>query len=142
MAGIRTVCDRLFLGTDSAPHAVGRKESACGCAGVFSAHCALELCAARDIRPRNSGAIRLRNSLDAPCCTSRRYAEAFEEAGCLDHLEAFASTNGANFYGLPLNEGTVTLKREAWTAPATLPFGDEVVVPFRGGETVQWRLQR
>ena len=82
------------------------------------------------------------NSLDAPCCTSRRYAEAFEEAGCLDHLEAFASTNGANFYGLPLNEGTVTLKREAWTAPATLPFGDEVVVPFRGGETVQWRLQR
>ncbi len=90
----------------------------------------------------NSGAIRLRNSLDAPCCTSRRYAEAFEEAGCLDHLEAFASTNGANFYGLPLNEGTVTLKREAWTAPATLPFGDEVVVPFRGGETVQWRLQR
>ena len=75
-------------------------------------------------------------------CTSRRYAEAFEEAGCLDHLEAFASTNGANFYGLPLNEGTVTLKREAWTAPATLPFGDEVVVPFRGGETVQWRLQR
>ena len=77
-----------------------------------------------------------------PVCTSRRYAEAFEEAGCLDHLEAFASTNGANFYGLPLNEGTVTLKREAWTAPATLPFGDEVVVPFRGGETVQWRLQR
>ena len=83
-----------------------------------------------------------RNSPDAPCSTSRRYAEAFEEAGCLDHLEAFASTNGANFYGLPLNEGTVTLKREAWTAPATLPFGDEVVVPFRGGETVQWRLQR
>ena len=82
------------------------------------------------------------NSPDAPCSTSRRYAEAFEEAGCLDHLEAFASTNGANFYGLPLNEGTVTLKREAWTAPATLPFGDEVVVPFRGGETVQWRLQR
>ena len=82
-----------------------------------------------------------RNSLDAPM-HGRRYAEAFEEAGCLDHLEAFASTNGANFYGLPLNEGTVTLKREAWTAPATLPFGDEVVVPFRGGETVQWRLQR
>ena len=94
------------------------------------------------IRARDSGGIRRRNSLDAPCCTSRRYAEAFEEAGCLDHLEAFASTNGANFYGLPLNEGTVTLKREAWTAPATLPFGDEVVVPFRGGETVQWRLQR
>ena len=60
LAGIRTGCDRLFLGTDSAPHAVGRKESACGCAGVFSAHCALELCAARDIRRRNSGAIRLR----------------------------------------------------------------------------------
>ena len=86
---------------------------------------------------RNYGAI-----LSTRQCTSRRYAEAFEEAGCLDHLEAFASTNGANFYGLPLNEGTVTLKREAWTAPATLPFGDEVVVPFRGGETVQWRLQR
>ena len=141
MAGIRTGCDRLFLGTDSAPHAVGRKESACGCAGVFSAHCALELCAARKFGRaqfwRKSAQI-----IDAPCSTSRRYAEAFEEAGCLDHLEAFASTNGANFYGLPLNEGTVTLKREAWTAPATLPFGDEVVVPFRGGETVQWRLQR
>ena len=96
-------------------------------------------------RARFGGAILAqlwRNSLDAPCSTSRRYAEAFEEAGCLDHLEAFASTNGANFDGLPLNEGTVTLKREAWTAPATLPFGDEVVVPFRGGETVQWRLQR
>ena len=93
------------------------------------------------IRPRDSGAIRVRKCSDAPL-HGRRYAEAFEEAGCLDHLEAFASTNGANFYGLPLNEGTVTLKREAWTAPATLPFGDEVVVPFRGGETVQWRLQR
>ncbi len=95
-------------------------------------------------RARYSAARFWRNSaqISTRPCTSRRYAEAFEEAGCLDHLEAFASTNGANFYGLPLNEGTVTLKREAWTAPATLPFGDEVVVPFRGGETVQWRLQR
>ena len=123
----------------AAAHA--RWVGACGCAGVFSAHCALELCAARKFGRaqfwRKSAQI-----IDAPCSTSRRYAEAFEEAGCLDHLEAFASTNGANFYGLPLNDGTVTLKREAWAAPATLPFGDEVVVPFRGGETVQWRLQR
>ena len=100
-------------------------------------------CAARDSAARFWRDSCAQSLLTRQCqCTSRRYAEAFEEAGCLDHLEAFASTNGANFYGLPLNEGTVTLKREAWTAPATLPFGDEVVVPFRGGETVQWRLQR
>ena len=102
---------KYFLGTDSAPHAGGAKESACGCAGCYSAHAAIEL-----------------------------YAEAFEHSGALDRLEAFASFHGADFYGLPRNTATVTLKREAWVVPATYPFGEHTVVPLRAGETMRWRL--
>jgi dihydroorotase len=102
---------RFFLGTDSAPHSRRRKECGCGAAGVFCAHAALEL-----------------------------YAEAFEAAGALDRLEAFASQRGADFYGLPRSTRTVTLVREAWPVPACYPFGDDVVVPLRAGETVAWRV--
>ena len=102
---------KFFLGTDSAPHAKGNKESACGCAGIFSAHAALEL-----------------------------YAEAFENANALDKFEAFASLNGANFYGLPLNTKKVKIEKEEWTLPETLPFGDAVVVPLRAGTKLAWRL--
>ncbi|NLG77237.1 MAG: dihydroorotase [Xanthomonadaceae bacterium] len=102
---------RFFLGTDSAPHARHTKENACGCAGIFSAHAALEL-----------------------------YAEAFEQAGRLDRLQAFASERGADFYGLPRNTSKITLVRETWTPPAAYPFGEEEIVPFRAGETIAWRL--
>jgi len=102
---------RFFLGTDSAPHAKGAKESACGCAGVYSAPVALPL-----------------------------YARAFEQAGRLDRLEAFASQRGADFYGLPRNGSTVTLERRPWQVPATLPFGSSEIVPMCAGETVEWRL--
>ena len=102
---------RFFLGTDSAPHAQGAKENACGCAGCYSAPVALEL-----------------------------YAEAFEDAGMLERLEGFASRFGADFYGLPRNAGTVTLVREAWDVPADCAFGAERIVPLRAGETVRWRL--
>ena len=103
---------RLFLGTDSAPHAAALKEqSVCG-AGCFTAPVALEL-----------------------------YAEAFEAAGALHHLEAFASFNGADFYGLPRNAGSVTLERKAQHLPETLPFGDAVIKPLRAGETLNWKLQ-
>lgn len=103
---------RFFLGTDSAPHAAALKEqSVCG-AGCFTALSALEL-----------------------------YAEAFEAAGALQHLEAFASFHGPAFYGLPRNEGTVTLKRQPWTLPDTLPFGDASLKPLRAGETLNWRMQ-
>jgi dihydroorotase len=102
---------RFFLGTDSAPHARHAKESACGCAGIFNAPYALE-----------------------------SYAEVFEEEGALDRLEAFASENGPRFYGLPLNEGTVTLVRESGTVPDTLDaFGTELV-PFHAGTAMRWRL--
>jgi dihydroorotase len=102
---------KFFLGTDSAPHAAALKEnSVCG-AGCYTAPAALEL-----------------------------YAEAFEEAGALDKLEAFASLHGADFYGLPRNRGTVTLKREPWELPETVPFGDTVLKPLRGGETLNWKL--
>jgi len=102
----------FFLGTDSAPHAAVMKEqSVCG-AGCYTAPAALEL-----------------------------YAEAFEGAGALDKLEGFASHHGADFYGLPRNTGTVTLKREAWVLPETLPFGDATIKPLRGGETLNWKLQ-
>lgn len=103
---------RFFLGTDSAPHARQAKETACGCAGIFSAHAALEL-----------------------------YAEAFDSVGRLDRLEAFASERGADFYGLPRNEGTVTLVRGGWKVPPVYPFGESVVVPFRSGETILWQLE-
>jgi dihydroorotase len=103
---------KFFLGTDSAPHARHAKEAACGCAGCFTALSALEL-----------------------------YAEAFERAGALDKLEAFASFNGADFYRLPRNEGTVTLEKTAWTPPASLPCGDGELVPLGGGETLAWKLR-
>ena len=102
---------KFFLGTDSAPHARVLKEHACGCAGCYTAHAALEL-----------------------------YAEAFEAAGALDRLEAFASFYGADFYQLPRNTGRVTLKRENWTPPAEYAFGSETVVPLRAGESLRWRL--
>jgi dihydroorotase len=102
---------RFFLGTDSAPHAAALKEqSVCG-AGCYTAPAALEL-----------------------------YAEAFEAAGALDRFEAFASLNGPAFYGLPPNEDRVTLRREAWTLPERLAFGEADVKPLRGGETLAWRL--
>jgi dihydroorotase len=104
---------RFFLGTDSAPHPRSGKERACGCAGIYSAHAALEL-----------------------------YAEVFEDAGALDRLEGFASWFGADFYGLPRNRERVTLVREAWTVPDELEFGDETLVPLRAGESVRWRLER
>ena len=102
---------KFFLGTDSAPHASNAKQSACGCAGCYTAHAALEL-----------------------------YAEAFETAGALDKLEAFASFHGADFYGLPRNGDTVTLTREAWTVPAEYTFGSHAVVPLNAGQTMRWRL--
>jgi dihydroorotase len=102
---------KFFLGTDSAPHPAHLKEHASGCAGCYTAHAALEL-----------------------------YAEAFDSAGALDKLEAFASFNGPAFYGLPRNQGTVTLRREPWTAPDGYPFGDAVVKPLRGGELLNWRV--
>lgn len=102
---------RFFLGTDSAPHAAALKEqSVCG-AGCYTAPAALEM-----------------------------YAEAFEEAGALDQLEAFASFNGADFYGLPRNTGSVTLQRQDWQLPETLPFGDATIKPLRGGDTLRWKL--
>ena len=102
---------RFFLGTDSAPHARHTKESACGCAGVFSAHAAIEL-----------------------------YAEAFDLAGRLDRLEAFASERGPDFYDLPRNKDSIVLERAAWQPPATYPFAQDELVPFRAGEPVTWRL--
>ena len=102
---------RFFLGTDSAPHALGEKENACGCAGVYSAHAALEL-----------------------------YAEAFEQAGALDRLEGFASHHGAAFYGLARNPGILRLRREPWQVPEQYPFGASHVVPLAAGTRLQWRL--
>jgi dihydroorotase len=102
---------KFFLGTDSAPHPRGAKEAACGCAGVYTAHAAIEL-----------------------------YAAAFEEAGALERLEGFASVFGAQFYGLPLNRETITLAREEWRVAERLPFGAEELVPLRAGETVPWKL--
>jgi dihydroorotase len=102
---------KFFLGTDSAPHPRADKEAACGCAGIYTAHAALEL-----------------------------YAIAFEEAGALDKLEGFASVFGARFYGLPVNEDTVTLMRSEWIVPQRLKFGDHELVPLRAGETLPWKL--
>jgi len=104
---------RFFLGTDSAPHERGAKEAACGCAGMFTAHAALEL-----------------------------YAEAFDQAGCLDRLEPFASHFGADFYGLPRHDDLITLTKETWVPPTSYEFGGGALVPFRGGESVAWRLAR
>jgi dihydroorotase len=102
---------KYFLGTDSAPHARSAKEAACGCAGIYSAHAAIEL-----------------------------YAIAFEEAGALDKLEGFASVFGAEFYGLPLNRSSISLAREEWTVPERLRFGDDELVPLRAGEKLPWKL--
>jgi dihydroorotase len=102
---------KFFLGTDSAPHARNAKENACGCAGCYTAHAALEL-----------------------------YAEAFEAAGALGKLEAFASFHGADFYGLPRNGDTVTLERESWTVPGEYVFGEQTVVPLNAGATMRWRI--
>jgi dihydroorotase len=111
LAAVAQGSPRLFLGTDSAPHARHAKESACGCAGIFSAHAALEL-----------------------------YAEAFEQAGALAQLEAFAAFNGADFYRLPRNSARLTLRQESWQVPAHYPFGADTLVPLRAGEQVRWRL--
>jgi dihydroorotase len=102
---------KFFLGTDSAPHAQHTKENACGCAGCYSAHNAIEL-----------------------------YAEAFEAAGALDRFEAFASFHGADFYGLPRNKETITLRREEWQVPASVEFGEHRLVPLRAGDTMKWKL--
>lgn len=102
---------KYFLGTDSAPHAQHTKENACGCAGCYSAHNAIEL-----------------------------YAEAFEAAGALDKLEAFASFYGADYYGLPRNTDKVTLEKKEWQVPASVGFGEHQLVPLRAGEKMQWKL--
>jgi dihydroorotase len=102
---------RFFLGTDSAPHAKGNKESCCGFAGCYTALHAMEL-----------------------------YAQAFDQVGALDKLEAFASLNGPAFYGLPVNQEQITLKRESWMIPAELPFGDTVIVPLNAGTQMEWKL--
>ncbi|HEY2629456.1 MAG TPA: dihydroorotase [Usitatibacter sp.] len=102
---------KFFLGTDSAPHSRGSKESGCGHAGIYTAHAALEL-----------------------------YAEAFEAVGALDKLEGFASHFGADFYGLPRNKGKVKLEKGEWQVPTEYPFGDKTVVPLRAGQTIGWHL--
>jgi dihydroorotase len=102
---------KFFLGTDSAPHARNKKEAACGCAGSYTAHAAIEL-----------------------------YAEAFDAAGALARLEAFAGFYGADFYGLPRNRDHITLQRQSWNVPAELPLGNDKVVPLRAGESIAWRV--
>ncbi|MEO7431896.1 MAG: dihydroorotase [Dokdonella sp.] len=102
---------KFFLGTDSAPHAVHAKESACGCAGIYTSHAAIEL-----------------------------YAEAFDEAGALHQLEAFASFHGADFYGLPRNADTLVLEKRAWTMPGEIGTGRDAIVPLRAGSSIAWRL--
>ena len=102
---------KFFLGTDSAPHAAHLKEHATGCAGCYSAHAAIEM-----------------------------YAEAFDNAGALDKLEGFASFHGADFYGLPRNTGTLTLRRESWTPPDSFAYGEAQLKPLRAGDTLPWRV--
>ena len=102
---------RFFLGTDSAPHAKDKKESGCGCAGIFSAHAAIEM-----------------------------YATVFEKQGALDKLEAFASFHGPDFYGLPRNTDTITLKKEPWVIPESYPLADQTLIPMMAGETLDWKL--
>jgi dihydroorotase len=102
---------KFFLGTDSAPHPKSAKEASCGCAGMYTAHAAIEL-----------------------------YAEAFEAAGALDKLEGFASFYGPDFYQLPRNTDKVTLSKQSWLVPETIPFADDVLVPLRAGQTIAWKL--
>jgi dihydroorotase len=111
IGAIASGSDRFFLGTDSAPHPAHLKEHASGCAGCYTAHAAMAL-----------------------------YAEAFEAADALDKLEGFASFHGADFYGLPRNTGTLTLRREPWTLPEVYPFGEAELKPLRGGETLAWQV--
>ncbi|WP_286232463.1 dihydroorotase [Thalassotalea sediminis] len=103
---------KFFLGTDSAPHPIGAKESACGCAGSYTAHAAIEL-----------------------------YAEVFEQENALDKLEGFSSLHGPKFYDLPINKDTITLEKSAWPVPETMSLGNDVVVPIRAGEEIQWRVK-
>ena len=102
---------KFFLGTDSAPHAKNTKEAACGCAGMYTAHAAIEL-----------------------------YAEAFDNANALDKLEGFAGFFGADFYGLPRNIDKITLEKTSWIAPEVLLLGDETLVPFRAGQAIKWKI--
>jgi len=104
--------EKFFLGTDSAPHAQHAKESDCGCAGSYTAHAAIEL-----------------------------YAEVFEQENALDQLEAFASLNGPAFYQLPVNDDKITLVQKTWEVPATLSFGNDVVVPIRGSDSIAWQVK-
>lgn len=103
---------KFFLGTDSAPHAKHTKEAACGCAGMYTAHTAMEL-----------------------------YAEAFDAVGALDKLEGFASFYGADFYGLPRNTDRIQLHRQNWTVPASLPFAGDSIIPLRAGQPIAWKMQ-
>ena len=102
---------KFFLGTDSAPHARHTKENACGCAGIYTAHAAVEL-----------------------------YAEVFEQAGALGRLEGFASFHGADYYRLPRNTQTITLRKESWQVPDSRMFGEHHLVPLRAGESVMWKM--
>jgi dihydroorotase len=110
-AAVASGDNRFFLGTDSAPHGQDRKEAACGCAGCYSAYSALSL-----------------------------YAEVFEELGVLDRLEAFASFNGPDFYGMPRNQDTVTLTKQPWQMPEPLPLANGKIVPLKAGEQLQWKV--
>lgn len=103
---------KFFLGTDSAPHSKNRKENACGCAGIYSSHAAIEL-----------------------------YAMIFEQANRLDKLEGFASKHGADFYGLPYNNRQITLIKETWKVPDSYPFASETIVPFLAGENIGWTIK-
>ena len=102
---------KFFLGTDSAPHPQHAKESACGCAGAYTAHAAIEL-----------------------------YAEVFEQENALEQLEAFASVNGPTFYELPINSDKITLTKKSWSVPETLAFGNDKVVPVRANESIAWQV--
>ncbi|MCG7756474.1 MAG: amidohydrolase family protein, partial [Nitrosomonas sp.] len=102
---------KFFLGTDSAPHAQMSKENACGCAGIFTAHAAIEF-----------------------------YAAAFEQAGALNKLEAFASFHGADFYQLPRNTSSITLKKESWIVPERFDYSGEQLIPLFAGTPLNWKL--
>jgi dihydroorotase len=102
---------QFFCGTDSAPHSLQAKQSACGCAGIYSAHSAIEL-----------------------------YAEAFEKYADFTHFEAFMSRHGAAFYRLPVNTGKISLQRDSWQVPASLPYPESSLIPFMAGETLSWKL--
>jgi dihydroorotase len=112
LAALASANPRFFLGTDSAPHARAAKESACGCAGIFSAHAAIEL-----------------------------YAQVFEAEGILARLQGFAAEFGADFYRLPRNREQITLVKESWTVPPSYPFGDTELVPLGAGQSLSWRLR-